>query len=412
MKEKLWTRSYLFVILTSTFQNCQMQMVNPLMSKYASSLGIDMNIVGIIVGLMALSAMVSRPISGKIADRFDNKRVAAISGAAMGLATVGYLVAGELIPLLFLFRFLHGVSFSICSTTIMRMASYLIPASRLGEGMGFFGLGQVLATAVAPGIGIALSNLFSYTVTFVTASGIAAGLGVMTLFISMPPSEPKTAGSGAPPKKDGLFHFKLSDLVAREGVIFAIIAAALSFANGMEVSYMVQYGEGMGIEHVASYFAVSAIMLFVTRATTGKLVDRKGLASVLLPGLILVTVSMLLLASVGSLFVYAGATPSVLLGCLLLAATLKAFGQGSGQPAIQTKILQAVPKSRRGLASSTYYMGCDIGQGLGPMVGGFLVANSGFPAAYLSAAVVVAAGLALYFFTKDRLGRPAPAAGQ
>ena len=405
-KEKLWTLPYLCIIFMSTFQACQMQMVNPLMSKYTSEIGVSLHIVGMIVGIFSIAALIIRPISGPIADRFNNRVVASAGALTMGVATIGYIIAGTSVPLIFFFRFLHGVSFGVCGTTLMRMASYFIPASRMGEGMGYFGLGQVLATAIAPSIGIALAASYGYLVTFVVSAIVVVGVGVLALFLNMPeaavrpltarppltapPAGETSAGASVRVKK----RFSLSLVVAREAVFLALIAGCISFVNSLETGFMVLYGENLGIGNIGIYFTVSAASMFLIRLITGKLFDRKGMSYVLYPALCLITLAMLLCGGVG-LF-GRGAGPALLLVLLLVCSTLKGVGQGSAQPALQTACLQSVAPARRGVASSTYYMGCDIGQGIGPMIGGVVAGQFGYAAIYFTAAAVMLGGIGFY----------------
>ena len=60
------------------------------------------------------------------------------------------------------------------------------------------------------------------------------------------------------------------------------------------------------------------------------------------------------------------------LSVLLIVAVIKAFAQGMSQPAIQTAGLHMVSPVRRGVASSTLYIGGDLGQAVGPMLGGIV----------------------------------------
>ena len=60
---------------------------------------------------------------------------------------------------------------------------------------------------------------------------------------------------------------------------------------------------------------------------------------------------------------------------------------------------------RSGVATSTYFLGCDIGQGVGPMIGGFLLARIAGLAGYqslfaLCAVMMLAAMVYFYFFCK------------
>ena len=67
---------------------------------------------------------------------------------------------------------------------------------------------------------------------------------------------------------------------------------------------------------------------------------------------------------------------------LLIAAVAKAFAQGMSQPAIQTEGLRMVEPARRGVASSTIYIGGDLGQAVGPILGGAVAQHVGYGMMY------------------------------
>ena len=60
------------------------------------------------------------------------------------------------------------------------------------------------------------------------------------------------------------------------------------------------------------------------------------------------------------------------------------FSQGAAQPSLQAGCINCVGRDRSGVATSTYFLGGDIGQGIGPMAGGFVLARiaglAGYPA--------------------------------
>lgn len=86
---------------------------------------------------------------------------------------------------------------------------------------------------------------------------------------------------------------------------------------------------------------------------------------------------------------------------LIIAAVTKAFAQGMSQPAIQTEGIRSVESTRRGVASSTIYIGGDLGQAIGPMLGGAVSQRAGYDMMYLFSAIpLIAAGLC--FFVKNK----------
>lgn len=383
-KECLWTRDYILVVVMSAFQNLQNQLVNPIMARFGRDMGIDMGIIGVLVGVFSIASLVMRPVGGVLSDKVNNKAVAAIGAATMGLATLGYIISGGNVGLILCFRLLHGMAFGLCGTTLMRMASLLIPPSRMGEGMGLFGLGQVLSVAVAPGIGLFLANNFGYSATFVAGAFIVGGVAVLCLFLRLPEQEKIMQQTKQYRKKSWIRR-----IVAPEAVPLALMACALFFANSIESNFVILYGEDLGLSGLGIYFSLGAAIMLLVRFVSGKMQDKKGLRAVLVPAILCVSAAMLMLAAAGILPL----SVSGIYGLFLGGSVVKALGHATAQPAIQTACVQSVEPQRRGVASGTFYMGSDIGMGLAPMVGGAVAGGLGFPALYGLAAVVAALGL-------------------
>ena len=76
------------------------------------------------------------------------------------------------------------------------------------------------------------------------------------------------------------------------------------------------------------------------------------------------------------------------LAMMLVGAALAAIGYGAANPSIQTLCIRTVEPERRGVASNTQFFGMDLGYFLGPALGGFIVAGSGYSAMYLCTGVI------------------------
>ena len=86
---------------------------------------------------------------------------------------------------------------------------------------------------------------------------------------------------------------------------------------------------------------------------------------------------------------------------LIAAAVTKAFSHGMSQPALQTEAIRVVPAEKRGVACSTMYIGGDLGQALGPMLGGMVADVTGYSNMYLWCIVPLAAAW-VYFLKREK----------
>lgn len=78
---------------------------------------------------------------------------------------------------------------------------------------------------------------------------------------------------------------------------------------------------------------------------------------------------------------------------IILAAIFKAFGQGFAQPALQAECFHKMGSEKRGLASSTFFIGANVGQGVGPLVGGIVASSLGYKWVFNFSALILIFGI-------------------
>lgn len=346
---KLWNKYYILVVLLNTLNAFSFYMVVTILSKYLVNIGISIATAGVIVGLFSITSLCCRPFSGLLADRLSNVTLLKWSNIFMGVGLLGFaFVTSE--PLIVFFRIVNGIGFAFSGTCQIALASKYIPKNRMGEGIGYLGLGMVIGSAVAPGIGVAVSEHLGMQATFLMAAALTAvAFGILFIFHES--------------KKKEKLKKKISfgDILAVEALPFTIVAGSFSFINGIISSYLVLYADELGISGVSVYFTVCAIVLFVVRPFSGKLMDKKGIRVTVLPGLAVTACSMFIL----------GRSTSLVL--ILVTGILRSLGQGAAQPSLQAGCINRVGTDRSGVATSTYYLGGDIFQGIGPMIGGVII---------------------------------------
>jgi len=377
-KEKLWNKSYIILMLLSVLTSMGFSMVTPIIAKYAISLGATVSVAGIIAGIFSLTALVGRPISGYIADCLNKKYIMVAATFVLAITCLGYGISSSIFVLL-VFRILHGLAFSVSGTANITLATIYIPKDRLGEGIGFLGLGMILSRAVGPNLSIIISEKFGYSYVFYFAFIITLlSAGLMMLF----------KYNHVPHKRNGdlcgKHKIKISDFIAKELIILVIIVGFFSMMNGLISNFIVNLAEEKNIADIGLYFTVNAVTLILIRPFAGKLLDRKRLVFIALPAFVLSIIAGFLLSSTASLYI------------VLVAAALFAIGQGSSQPGFQTECIKKLGSERVGVATSTYYIGADIGNGIGPMVGGIIAGALGFGAIYVFGSVALIIGMLLF----------------
>lgn len=379
MKEKLWNAKYSYMVLVNTLICFGFYMITTILTVYLLDVGIDVSKAGVIVGLFSITALVMRPISGYITDHYNQKHLMVLSTLVVSVSVVGYVMTGFL-PLILVFRILHGLVFAISSTVIVAMASGYIPKSRFSEGIGYLGLGQIIASAVGPGLGTKIMNLYGVRYSFYIAAGFSMlALLVISLFrYQMPQKE----------EKRGITS--LRSMIAVEVVHYSFISGCYSFINGVVASFLILFAAQRGLADVSIYFTINAIFLFLARPISGKIVDRFGLKYVVYAAVVMTVSALLLLISMNAMWM------------LLLSAAIRGLAQGALQPSMQAACIQKVGVQKSGTATGTYYLGADIGQGLGPILGGFIAGLWGYQEIfYFCIGLIILTGV-VYWITEDR----------
>jgi len=380
-KPKIWTRDFILICMTNLFLFMGFQMTLPTLPLFVEKLGGSDQLIGFVIGIFTLSALVLRPIAGHALES-KGRGIVYMIGLAIFVISVGsYAFVGSIF-LLFVMRVVQGVGWGMSTTASGTIATDLIPPSRRGEGMGFFGLSGNLALAFGPSLGLFLAG----TTTFKTLFLICAGIGMASLLLSsrinyvkVEKQEPKVA-----PARFDVFE--------KTALKPAILMFFVTSTFGGIASFLPLYAQQKHIEGIELYFFVYAFFLLISRLFAGKIYDRKGHLYIYLPGAALITAAMLLLSWLPSMTI------------MLVAAGLYGLGFGSVQPALQAWSVEKAAPHRKGMANATLFSFFDLGVGVGAMFFGQLAHFFGYGSIYLVAAGFVAVSMIVYllFWSTDR----------
>ena len=370
----IWNRGYTCAFLANLLLCFSQNTVNPLISTYATWLGAGAVLVGTISGLYFGVAFAARPISGPAITILDKKKLMIATYALGFLTNIGYAMAGS-VPVFIAARVVHGLQFAFVGSLNLTIASDNLPREKLGSGIGIFGIGGALATAIGPSIGIAVRDMAEnhwgeragYTAVFL--------MGALFMLLGVIPCAMLPLIKQSKEERAALGKW-YKNILAVETIPASILLGLISLSNILYSTYMVPYAEELGIENIGLFFTVYAIFLLGARPLFGKLSDRVGMDKVMYPSLIIFALS----------FVAVGFGRSM--GWMLVGAVLEALGYGALNPTIQTLCIRTVEAERRGVASNTQYFGMDLGYFVGPMIGGMLYKSGTYSTMYLYGGIV------------------------
>jgi len=382
----IWNPAFVKISIVSMLVQSCFFMMNTLSPVYADSLGAPATIVGLVSGLFALTALVFRVVSGPAIDTFNRKYVLIGSMFVLVTSFVANIVS-RTIPMLVFSRLLTGVGMSFMTASSFTMAADSLPNDRMGTGIGYFSLGTALGGAIAPTIGLKLVETVGYTPTFVILAAVMllAISCAMTMKTSFTPVKP--------------FTITLSSIIAKETLVPAVIFLLLAMTSHSLNAFLVLFSQQQGVtSNIGYFFTVSAISMLFTKLMIGKLADRYGVVKAVAPALLCFAAAFLLIS-------YSRTLPM-----FLLAAFLTSFGFGGCHPALFALCMKSVPEERRGAASSTTFIGIDLGSLVGPVIAGVLAEGLGYANMWRSMMIPIFVAMLMTVLLRNKTGQAGKAA--
>ncbi len=385
---QLWTRNFLLIALINLLVSSTGKMLDGSFSFYIIDLGGDNFTVGLAAGLCAVCSLIMRPIAGWFLDNVSRKIIFFV--AVIGLIIVPLLfMAFPILAMAIILRCLDGCCWSSASTSSNTNACDIIPRKRYGEGMGYFGLTNSLATAIAPAIGLFIMEAAGFTPLFITCSCVAVVVLLLLTqlkFSQLPPK--KKVDSNRP------LLYKIAHLFNKDAIPAAIFIFLAAVPSGAIYSFIALYASTESLGSGGLFFTLQAIFTGVSRIFAGKIADIKGEGPMVYLSVICFVINITLLVF--------GKTQ--LLFCI--SACLMGLGLGLCIPAMQTMAIRIVPPERRGSASSTFLCSWDVSWAIGGILGGILVDAAGFRAMFAILGAFEILALLYYIFW----GRKSPSA--
>ncbi|AWM73891.1 MFS transporter [Lactobacillus apis] len=354
-KEKsIYTKDVILVMAASFFFMFSTMFVNPLINGYAKSLGASSAFAGVIVGIMSIASMFLRPIAGNLTDKLSKYCLSLIGGILIMVGVIGYVIAPASNWLL-IFRLINGAGFVLCTVCMSTWLAFLVPRAHVGQAMGFYGLMNALAMAVAPALAINVYQKTGYRLALI-ASAIAAFMMVIIIQFVGNRANPK---KGTAKKKSGSsHHFKI---IQKNVLPIALLTTLFAFPYFSTQADLVTYAQERHLNvNVGSFFLIYAVVLLVIRIFLKNFFDT-------------VKFGIWFWVSIGATLIYLLLLSTMKNNLMMaLAAAFMAIGYGVIYSILQSTALLLAPISEQGLASSTFYLGLDIGMAFGPIIMGLI----------------------------------------
>jgi len=312
--------------------------------------------IGLVISLFTVTAMISRPLSGKLADRIGRKPVIMAGALVCFLCSLMYPLLTTVFGFFFL-RLLHGFSTGFTPTGEAAYLSDIIPAHRRGEAMGLMGTASSLGMASGPSVGPWLSQTFSTNAMFYCSSILAIISALLVITI-------KETVEKRHPISLKLLYVSKVDLFEPRVLMSCIVMGLCAYAYGGLFTLMSDYATYFGSENPGLLFTYFTIASLTIRLVAGRSSDKYGRVRVLKISTAMITIAMIWIA-------FADSKTMLILGVLLYG-----LSHGATSPTLLAWAADLSDPEHRGRGLASYYIFMEFGIGVGAFFSGFIFVHN------------------------------------
>lgn len=390
--QRLWNREYIKVMTCNFLLFSAFYLLTPLLPLYLDEqFNADKDTIGLVLSGYVIATLLVRPFSGYFVDTFDRKKILTLFFFLFFICFTGYIGAGTLL-MFAIVRTFHGIPFGATTVANSTVAIDVLPSERRNEGVGYYGLSNNIAMALAPSAGLYIYNSTgNFQLLFWISLILALGGYLCSLSVKLPKRE-IIKGK----KRMSLDHFFLT-----RGWLLSVNICFFGLCWGVMSNYVAIYGkqqlnitDGTGI-----FFMLLSVGLIVSRLFGAKSLRAGRMSRNAAIGTIISLVGYSMFAWVVTPWSY------------YLSALLIGIGNGQMYPAFLNMFINVARHDQRGTANSTILISWDFGMGIGILLGGVVAEYIGFAEAFHIVALMQGAGVVLFllftkkFFERRRLDR-------
>ena len=377
----LWTGNFVKIWIINLALCLWATMLNASYPFYVIHLGGTELLVGIAAGGFFLASLVMRPITGWMLDNVSRSGFFAL-GILLLIGATLLLMFVPLLGFALILRIVSGFLYAGATTSSITNACDSIPLSRFGEGLGFLGLGNTLATALGPMVGLAIIADLSYRYMF--AACICVLILAVIFLRGFIYKKIERAADSRERKR-----IELSSLFSVDALPASVVMLFSALPFGGVTVFIALYGEYYKLGSGAWFYTLMAVGTGSTRLFAGRFADKKGELPMIMAGNFCFLLALALLLLDSSF-------------CYYVSGLFFGIGFGISIPALQTMSMRTTPPDKRGSASSTFQCSYDISAGLGGLLAGGLVTVWGYRPMFAAMNVFIVISTLVYFFWASR----------
>ena len=383
----------MLAIAFCAFVSCQA--LNNGTPLYITRIGGSTGFAGALILDFSIAAAIARLFAGRIIDRTGRKCIMVvgalllIAGSALAIPLPGFY------PQIVL-RALQGIGFACVTTASATAAADVLPCERLGEGIGYYALGQSLGMAFGPAFGIFLCSLVFTESLFVGVAGAGAVLLILVMCCNYEKHVerlPETSEYRVIEEVEDADRYRgLAALFEKRALVGALPMVVICLGFAIPVSYTALYAQSLGLSNAGMFFFVGAIAMTASRFFGGRLLD-------IMPPRVLFLLTNLCGIAMFLVMAFVHAEWMLYVGGFFFGLSM-----GFAFPLLNSMAVKNTPPERWGAANAVFLLANDMGVGLGASLWGFVADSVGFlPVMFGGAAMfVIGYAIALVVFPRKK----------
>jgi len=356
--------------------------LTPTLPIYLERLGSSKREIGVLVGTIGVSALVSRLLVGTILRRHAEKVVMIAATVLFGLSFLALVVFRPFWPFLVV-RLFQGIAFASFDTAIIAYVVRIVPSAYRARAISYFFIGPSLASAVAATSGVYVVNAYGFAVLLLGCTGLCFCAVLLSWSL-----RGQTAGEGghSPGKNTAFFRPQI--------LAPAIMSFLFYFSNAGVSAFFPLYSLQCGVMNPGLFFSSTAVTLIAVRLFGGFVFEIYTKDKIISTFLVVSTAAIVMLSFSTTLpmFIFVGVLWGIAAGYLI--------------PVCMAYALEYAGSSD-GTAIGTYQAFMDIGLALGPVSMGIIVQLTGYRFMFLCSALVCLVNLGYFLFYLKKKGNAA-----
>ena len=405
---RIWTKYFILIMISALFTTICVSMLDSTLVLFATDTWGSKKTGGLLTSFFNAGSIVMAFFSGKLVDRYGRRKCFLFAAALFTVSSL-LLAFFPYKAVAMTARFLQGGAKGVVFVSAASIVADIIPAERLGEGMGYYSLAQTLPRALGPVIGLAVVSGGNYKLLFVLCALAYLIAGITVYFIDYESKESyqnriREAIEQTRESEEANNQYRgVWKLIEKKALLPSVIFTLYLFSTAVVLVFMSDYARDVlkiPADKIAYFFTCSTVVGLAVWMLCRKISDMYGALIVLIPCYALHILALILLTFFvrGSFFLY------------ILAGVFYGIGNALIMPVLNSVAVVDSPEGRASAANAAFFFMMDAGiliasALMGTIVDAASTIQSGYQTSFLISILGCAAALVLSLIFLNKKSR-------